>query len=297
MTQTFEDRFGVAADVRSWLYADAYLRHTPARRTRGRLVPLAPPTMPFWRREPGLWLPLSCAIAPVGTPVDGSFTNGGSHTFSITVIGGTNDAVLVAIGCSTSFDDITAVTVGGVTATFIDKYTGGPSGWNIYMYGAIPSGTGSKSVVVTVSGSHLILAGAAEYTGIGSFTPSGTPVHQDKNPDQGIGDNAVTITTGVDNCWAFMNASTSAGVIATGTGSTLRTSDASFGTWSILDSGAAVSPAGSVTMHVGMTVHPGASSALMFALPPAGGSPPAFGPECFQPIGQPTNHYRPTVVM
>lgn len=67
------DVVGDTPDIRSWLYADAYLRR-PERAAR---LPLA--ELGFERRR-GIWLPLHCTIARVGTPVGASSANSNDVT-------------------------------------------------------------------------------------------------------------------------------------------------------------------------------------------------------------------------
>lgn len=234
------------------------------------------------------------SIVPVGTPVDGGNSGGGATqlAFNISAVGGVNEAVLVAFAF-TGADDVVSVSVAtGGTGVLLHKKLSQNSGFNHYLYAVPNVSAGTRQVQINTTGGHLILGGAAEYTGLPTLTPDAT------NTDTSTSNVnfATTVTPVASNCWAFTNVGGSGQNPTAGAGSTIRIQDASFGTWMIADSNGTVA-AGS-PYSLGFTAGAaGGWDACTVSLAPSGGAPPAFGLECFQPLGQPTSHYRPTILM
>lgn len=181
----------------------------------------------------------------------------GNLTFSYTSGSGSNRLLVVGIvgdspiaGGGLNADDITSVTYAGVAMTLAIKLAPGTHPFNrwLYLYYLLAPATGSNNVVISISGSHFVGAGAADYTG----------VKQSSQPDattSQIGAGAVTslttsITTIADNSWAILveNSYDANAAPNAGTGATRRTFDATFGAWGIFDSNAAITPAGSYSM-------------------------------------------------
>jgi hypothetical protein len=205
------------------------------------------------------------AIAAVGTPTDGVFAFG-TLTFSYTVIGGSDDIVIIA-ATKNGADNLTTVDVGGTNAPLIAKFLPVSGGRNIYLYGCLNPPTGSQTVTVNSSGADLILAGCSEYTGINTTTYDAI----DTGEDVVGASKTMSVTTVTDNSWTFLNFATAGDSTTAGTGSTFRVDDANFHTWSIYDSGGAITPAGSYSMTVNVVGGTIGIAWILVSLPPAGG--------------------------
>lgn len=189
----FADQHGIAVDVRSWLYADAWLRGPAQRQYPGLPVP----ALPFYYREvkrapygePGLYLPLSCAIAF-------DFDSGGavtatswSHTMSATaggvlIVGAFDDTggsnLLTAVNWNTS-EGLTKIAqvqepsgrwvslwyllnpTSGVHNVSLTTTAGSFKGSAISLTGVAAldvSGTGTQAAGVTVSDNITVAANA-----------------------------------------------------------------------------------------------------------------------------------------
>jgi hypothetical protein len=132
-----------------------------------------------------------------------------------------------------------------VAMTLVAKNLAG--GMNRYLYRLIAPASGAHDVVITTTGGHTVFAGAVSYTGADQTSqPSGTT----NNSASGATSLLTSVTTTVDQAWTVLlegsyNGNPEPGA---GTGATKREADASFGTWGLFDSGAAISPAGSYSM-------------------------------------------------
>jgi len=198
------DWLGPAPDVRTWLYADAYLR-APERRAPA-------PVQRFWWREPGLYLPLSCAISRNNSQDLGldNPTTGGAYTRSYTVTSSSDRSLKVGFFADQNTDSVTGVTYAGSAMTLIDK-TFVPGERYSYLYVQLAPATGANNVVISVSPNCAVQAFAADYAG----------VSQTGMPDA-FGNNQTTatsiskaITVVASNCWIVANLRESAGAAAT----------------------------------------------------------------------------------
>lgn len=148
-------------------------------------------------------------------------------------------------------DDITSVTYNGVAMTLADKQVGGATGGdrNTYLYYLIGPATGSHTVTINCSGSHLLQGGSASYTGAKtSGQPDAHTINAEINPVfQTL---TTSLTTSADNCWTILveNCYDGGTPPVAGTNSTRRTFDATNGGWGLFDSNGAIHPAGSFSM-------------------------------------------------
>lgn len=161
MIGSFEDRFGIAADVQSWLYADAYLRHAPVR--LNRLAPLPPPIQPFWYREPGVWLPLSLAIA--SDSATDLVRDYGSSAWTVSFTNTAGDTIFFMLWTDAAVAP--AVTYGGVSVPLIDGHGIGRINYYGYLYGLSSASlpTGANNFVVARSTTLDYIANAVSYSG------------------------------------------------------------------------------------------------------------------------------------
>ncbi len=124
-------------------------------------------------------------------------------TFNITLGSLTNAAVAVAVGLQQNVNVvITSVTVDGVAASLLSGTTANGTGCDAYIYGvALGTASGSKSVVVTYTGSALAVnALAISAGGVDQTTPlnNGT-----KNDTAGFNDPLSMAVTSATSDLAF----------------------------------------------------------------------------------------------
>lgn len=173
---------------------------------------------------------------------NGGTTN--SLTFSYTCGSGSNRLLVVAIAGDVvaGADDITGVTYNGVAMSLACKTAGG-NRFNYFYYLVNPA-SGANNVVISATTSHYLLAGAADYTGISALDATNT------NSGASITTLTTSLTTIANNCWVILigNSYDGGPQQNAGTGSTRRTFDAAFGIWTLFDSAAAITPAGSYSM-------------------------------------------------
>lgn len=173
------------------------------------------------------------------SPFSASYTSGaGSDRLLIVVFDG---------DVATGADDITGVTYAGVAMTLAAKKVGQINqNRNLYFYYLLNPASGSNTVVISYSGSHYILAGAANYTGIGSLDATNT------NFGFAATTLATSLTTVADNSWMMLASDGTDGAhpAIAGAGSTRRAFDGTFGVWAFFDHNAAISPAASTSMTV-----------------------------------------------
>ncbi len=187
--ESYQDRFGVPPDIKSWMYADAYLRHEPRPSKRMR-APLGRPHLPmFYRRpigdQPGLILPLSLAYSLITSTSSALGPNGGS-TAGVNSTG--CDLIVVAVSC-----------FGGSPSTAWISDTFSQSNWTfpsaahsatsanvkcLFFYAW--NATGGNTHQITISASGIFVSAAA-------FFFSGSKTSSDPN------DQANRITSGADS--------------------------------------------------------------------------------------------------
>lgn len=164
-----------------------------------------------------------------------------SLSFSMTS-SGTNRMVLVGVlgdVIGTGPDDVTGVTYGGSSMTFIAKNTGnsGTSGYT-YLFCLTGQATGSQTVVVSSTTSHRLQAGAASYTGVSATACSSVDATGSNHATSNVATLTSSITAATD-AWAFLfeYGYTSGNTPPTaGAGLALRGVDATFGSWGFFDS-------------------------------------------------------------
>lgn len=214
--------------------------------------------MPFWYRgpgckdvpltEPGLWLPLSCAVAYAASVEAGTTLGATSLTKAFDCAGGTS--LLVAAFSGDLFagsDDCTGVTYAGVSLTLAGKL-GVASGRYTYVYYLLSPSAGSNNLVISFTSAHFIGGVMASYSGVGSKDSATTVTANSASAGTTL---TTSITPTADNCWTILgeggynltNAAPGAG-----TGSTFRVATATYGETGLFDSGAAITPAASYSM-------------------------------------------------
>lgn len=219
-------------------------------------------------------------IAFVGAADGGDVSSASSRTYSYTCGSGSNRLLVVAVNGDANSDLITGVTYAGVSMTLIDKQTAGSGERWQYLFYLLSPATGANNVVISASGTcDSIGSGAADYSGVSA---SGQPDATTKHSTAVSGNTFTTsVATVADNAWTILgDISYNSNIPPTaGTGLTRRTFQASFGSWSIFDSGGVVHPAGSYSMttnrsgnanswgHVVGAFSPAASGGGFFARP------------------------------
>lgn len=161
--------------------------------------------------------------------------NGGGTGYTHTC-SGTNRFMYFSVnGGGTS---TTGVTYNGVSATKIDESATKYSHWYL-----INPASGSNTVATTPTSPALC---SSSYTGVKqSGQPDATTAIVEHTNSQS---ETVSVTTVADNCWVLMTfGDNNQGTISAGANTTLRTSASNVGQ-GILDSNAAKTPAGSVSL-------------------------------------------------
>lgn len=186
-------------------------------------------------------------------------TRGGtSETFSHTCSVLENRCLIVALcrndDTTTAADDVTGVTYGGVAMTQLTKInTSTTEPGVLYLYGLLAPATGANNVIATYTGStgSRLYAIAISYTGV---KQSGLPDSVNTKALQASATNfSIATTTIANRSWAIMLVANSGagGSYSAGASTTHRKSaynDAA-AVMAILDSNAAKTPAGSITLN------------------------------------------------
>jgi hypothetical protein len=179
---------------------------------------------------------------------NGGTTN--SLTFSYTCGSGSNRLLIVGVVGDQSVDDVTGVTYNSVSMTLAVKETTVYVNNRVtYLYYLLNPTSGANNVVISCTGVHLLIAGAADYTGVA----------QSDQPDAalatiGPNTNIVTLTSSLttiaDKSWVilFEQGYNTGPPPTAGSGLTQRAFDGVFGAWGIFDSAADVTPAGAYSM-------------------------------------------------
>lgn len=225
----------------------------------------------FWHREPGLWLPLSCAIAHDNAAY-GGFTGASSLTFSFTVGAGSNRLICVYVNANTS-DDVSGATFNSVATTLINKGAFTANRWT-YLFYLLNPDSGAHNVVVSgVAG--YISAVVSSYTGVlQSDQPDAQATKM--NSSGAITSMTTTLTTVADNCWTVLGGRWAVGNIAAGAGTTQRAEDNDFNSFGIFDSNGAITPAGSASLIITGTSDERVNS-CMASFKPAGAAESGIG--------------------
>ncbi len=151
-------------------------------------------------------------------------------------------------------DDISGVTWGGAACSFVSKNTTeiGAGGLRFsYLYRIEGQATGSQSIVVSASSSHLLLAGSVSYSGASQTGQPDAIRAVNQTSDLTTATLTSALTSINDLCWFVLmefGLGNGTNPPAAGTGSTRRTFDGAFGVWGLFDSNSAQTPAGSYSM-------------------------------------------------
>jgi hypothetical protein len=176
---------------------------------------------------------------------------------------------LAIVGCGVPVADaITGVTYNGQAMTLIGKQTSNEAsgGRYEYLFYILAPATGTHNVVISLSGSEVIYATVATYSGVKQTTPDASTT----NSAAGATSVTTTLTTVADNCWTFLTGRTNQTQTA-GTGCTARGTTNGDGGYNLYDSNGAVTPAGS---H-GMTITTASSSFYGMVMASFAPAPPA----------------------
>lgn len=170
-------------------------------------------------------------------------TTGTSLTFSHTCTG-SNLILFVACMNDSVTDTISGVTYNSVAMTLVTNVQVPVDLRYVYLFYLVNPSTGANDVVVSSTTSEFMRATAASYAGAAQSTPIDA-----SNTETGIGEtsHAFDVTTVTDNCWTIISVRADGGSISAGSGTTLRGT----GTFhNLLDSNAAITPAGATTLNV-----------------------------------------------
>lgn len=233
--ERFQDRFGIRYDLKSNEYTNLWLK--------GLYPNLPVPDIRHWWRDPGLYLPLSLAIARDSSSNYASIFPGTSLTYALNNAAGN----LALIGIAADGDDVVnAVSYNAVACTLIVKIELQTSGTWIYVYGLGSPATGNHNVVILTSSSVGIQSLAASYSGTNASTTM-------ENTGSGSTNFAfvpgfpliVGLTSSTNNAWGFgCFYGNSAGSSSVNSNFVSITASGGGGTFQVMDTNAAITPAG-----------------------------------------------------
>lgn len=151
--------------LQSWGYADAYLRQPERHAQR--------PMAPFWYREPGLWLPLSCAIVRTQVTYRASDAPVTSlSTPSITTTSGNLVVVITRTGDAAPPTPTVSLLSDGTNAyTLISEDAVANPGLSIWYAKNITGVTHTIDATWTSAADGFQFVYAIEYSGLASTTP------------------------------------------------------------------------------------------------------------------------------
>ena len=223
---------------------------------------------------------------------DGQFASG-TLTWSHDCTG--DDILVVMTENFSGAYGITGVTFNGAALTAIATNITSTNNSNpLSAWVLIAPASGSHSIVVSQSGSSTILGQGASYSGSNATQFGTTVLGTEVTVTSNVG--SFGITTAFANSWVVMFLhECSAQNISNGSNTTKRGAVAGFGYFAIADSGL-IASAGAQTLNVADAQANSFMAGILVEVKVAGGAA-TFGHECFQPLSQPTNHFRPTVVM
>lgn len=190
-----------------------------------------------------------------GSSVDGGRGSGTSMTFAFNNVSG--DCVVV-YARNTNGASPSGVTYAGVAMTLVvSADNGADHRHNLYVLTS--PATGSNNVVISyAAGQGFIDAMAASYTGVNQASPTGTTDNTDTA--SGTTTFAPALTTGTDNSWVVAAIGNSTGDATAGANTAERIGNANGN--SLMDSNAAVSPAGARTLNASRASNSNWTSAL-----------------------------------
>lgn len=164
----------------------------------------------FWYREPGLWLPLSCAI---GLDTSTSGIVGVGNTTIIVPHTCTGSNLLLCSGLLTGATNSPSATYNGVPMTTL--LTTSNNGYGSYLAYLLNPPVGLHDVVWTLGvGTSLLDVANASYTGV---QQSGIPDASNTTTTTGV-TNSTSVVPIADNCWIVGFGTGSAGSAMTVTG-------------------------------------------------------------------------------
>lgn len=185
---------------------------------RGREV--QPPAAPFWYRDdPGVWLPLSCAITAVA---NGTGNSGGDPSpYAFSFASGTCDLIVVGFDCATA--GTTGVTFNGVAMTKTDGIT--VSGTDTIELWWIVGQSGTHNISIAYTGTPQHRVGAASYLGANSSQPDA----HGTNSGASEATTAIPLTIANDQSWMVaMCHDTNDNTLTASTGATERAAPQSY---------------------------------------------------------------------
>lgn len=217
---------------------------------------------------------------------NGRTGSGTSHTVSHTCSGADRFLLVGVIGDGA--DKITGVTYNGAAMSLVAKALLGSARWG-YLFGLAAPSTGANDIIASASSASFIEICAASYTGVNqtgqpeaSATDAGTT---------GVSSRTSSVTTVTDNAWAVEIAFGQSGTITAGASTTRRTTNL---VGAFLDSGGAVTPAGSRAL-VFNQASSGGVGAVIAAIAPASGGGDTTAPNLTSPTGAATGSTTATV--
>lgn len=195
-------------------------------------------------------------------------TTGTSLTFAFNNVAG--DAVYAAGYNFAGTNTVTGVTYNAVALTQLANQNGaaGRNDRAVDAWRLVGPATGSNNIVVSSSSSTVMRYSATSYSGVDQTTPENGTTTGDSGGS--ATSYSVAITTTIDNCWMVsMSKDRNGGITYTSTtGDTIRL-NADAGGSLYVDTGSAITPAGSNTMTVTMSSVNGIGG-VAWAIRPAG---------------------------
>lgn len=194
----------------------------------------------------GLLFPLSSfAAIGIGTTVTPKNSGGGAISQSWTMSAGS--AITVGVFAGVTDTCPSTATWNGITLNLAGK-GGGAVRW-AYLYTGL-SGAGGTGNLVFDCSSDLAVVYGQEYTGAASITGA-----SGANTATAIGASslAMSTTTTVDNSWPVAFIRADGGTLSAGAGTTLRLSTVADANGGLLDTNAAVTPAGATTLNTNVS--------------------------------------------
>lgn len=182
---------------------------------------------------------------------DASVTSTFAHTCS-----GSDRYLIVGVMVGAG-NTVTGVTYNGVAMTQINtQISGGTTFDNFYLFGLVAPATGANNIVITASASTFIYGGGLSYTGVDQANSVDVSTTATSTV---VGAITTSLTTTIDNVWlvAFVgmgNGNNNGNTITAGASTIRRTTDPGLGGWySLFDSNAAKTPAGSHSLNFSTT--------------------------------------------
>lgn len=151
------------------------------------------------------------AISPI------SATSGGTSTSYAVSVSGTNPTLEVLISAQTGVDIVTGVTWNGETLSRI-AYTAADTNTALWMYACIPVGTGSQSLVISLSLGAVTQSTSVLYNG------GGLPSNGATNFSAIAATSGSVSVTAADGDWIIGGVNAGGGSVTAGPATTIRDS-------------------------------------------------------------------------